>query len=133
MAEKSYTPNNYLSKKVYFSYYIMSLFIERNNGVIEIEFPSIHLHLQIYRPTDRCYIGRTKDIERRITQHMSGRGSPALLQDLVDYGRNAFSITILETLCSNDEATHDAGRLLHTQIQRREWRIYSSLQCPHRP
>ena len=48
------------------------------------------------------YVGQTKNIPRRISQHLDGEGSQLLLKDLVEHGRKAFTIEILEVLATDD-------------------------------
>lgn len=87
----------------------MTIIIQRNNGSIELELPEPTIYFYRFHNTqnDKSYVGRTKNPARRISQHMSGEGSPALLADLVNYGREAFDITIIDTGCSDEEANYD--------------------------
>ena len=46
--------------------------------------------------SQKSYIGQTKNIERRIKQHLTGDGSPLLLVDLVKQGVKEFDFEVLE-------------------------------------
>ncbi len=68
----------------------MSIIIPRLNGDLEIKLPTPNTY--IYRflsPTGKSYVGQTKDIPRRISEHLAGQGSKTLLLDLVEFGRKA--------------------------------------------
>ena len=81
----------------------MSISIQRPSENIELKLPEPMVY--IYRfcgPTGKSYVGQTKDIPRRISQHLDGDGSKLLLTDLVEYGRKAFTIEILEVLTTDD-------------------------------
>ena len=81
----------------------MSILIQRPNGPIELKLPEPITY--IYRfcsPTGMSYVGQTKNIPRRISQHLDGDGSKLLLKSLVEHGRKAFTIEILEVLSTDD-------------------------------
>ena len=78
---------------------MLSLTFPRENGDVEISLPETSIY--IYRflsPNCKSYVGQTKNLQRRITQHLNGEGSKLLLADLVNYGRKEFKIEILEVL-----------------------------------
>ena len=82
---------------------MLSLTFPRENGDVEISLPETSIY--IYRflsPSGMSYVGQTKNLQRRITQHLNGEGSKLLLADLVNYGRKEFKIEILEVLPSDD-------------------------------
>ena len=82
---------------------MLSLTFPRENGDVEISLPETSIY--IYRflsPNCKSYVGQTKNLQRRITQHLNGEGSKLLLADLVNYGRKEFKIEILEVLPSDD-------------------------------
>ena len=82
---------------------MLSLTFPRENGHVEISLPEASIY--IYRflsPSGKSYVGQTKNLQRRITQHLEGTGSKLLLADLVNYGRKEFKIEILEVLPSDD-------------------------------
>ena len=66
-------------------------------------------------------MGQTKNLQRRITQHLNGEGSKQLLADLVNYGRKEFKIEILEVLPSED--------LIHSNVI--EDKYIERLDCIH--
>ena len=79
------------------------ILIQRPSGDIEIKLPEPITY--IYRflsPNGMSYVGQTKNIPRRISQHLDGEGSQLLLKDLVEHGRKAFTIEILEVLATDD-------------------------------
>jgi hypothetical protein len=81
----------------------MTIIIQRSTESIELKLAEPVFY--IYRfcsPSGKSYVGRTKNIQRRISQHLDGEGSKLLLQDLVEYGRKAFTIEILENLKQDD-------------------------------
>ena len=83
----------------------MSISIQRLSENIELKLPEPRSY--IYRfcsPTGKSYVGQTKDLQRRISQHLDGEGSKLLLTDLVEYGRKSFTIEVLEVLTTDDEA-----------------------------
>lgn len=83
-----------------------SIVVERPTGTIELTLqPPKHYIYRFHNTVNqKSYVGRTSDLQRRITEHLSGKGSTALLADLVEYGRQAFEITILEQIVSDDDA-----------------------------
>ena len=83
----------------------MSIFIQRETENIELNMPQPMTY--IYRfsgPTGKSYIGQTKNIPRRISQHLDGEGSKLLLRDMVEFGRKAFKIEIVDILTTDDPA-----------------------------
>lgn len=80
--------------------------IERPSGTIELIQPTgTHYIYRFYNTVNqKSYVGRTNDLQQRISDHLSGKGSTSLLADLVEYGRQAFEISILETIASDDDA-----------------------------
>lgn len=81
----------------------MSIIIERPNGAIQLNMPEPITYIYCFRsPNGKHYVGQTNNLPRRISEHLSGQGSKPLLKDLVEYGRAAFDITILEVLTTND-------------------------------
>jgi len=79
--------------------------IQRETEHSELKLPQPMVY--IYRfssPTGKSYVGQTKDLQRRISQHLDGEESKLLLADLVEYGRKAFTIEILEVLTTDDPA-----------------------------
>ena len=87
----------------------MSFSIDRENGNITLTLPKTTMYFYKFTclPNGKSYIGRTTNIERRITQHLGQDGSKALLNDLVEYGRQQFDISIIDTCTSTDENIHD--------------------------
>ena len=76
--------------------------ISTDNGPIKIQLPTPTAYIYQFRsPTGKLYIGQTKDISRRIEQHITGNGSKLLLKDLVLYGVSEFKIDIIEVLYTN--------------------------------
>lgn len=47
-------------------------------------------------PSEKNYVGQSKNAEERFQQHLSGKGSQKLLFDFVQYGINTFKFEILE-------------------------------------
>lgn len=86
----------------------MSIDIATENGKIEIRLPTPSSYIyQFLAPNGKKYIGQTKDIPRRISQHITGTGSTLLLKDLVLYGVGEFVISILEILYDSNQAHVD--------------------------
>jgi hypothetical protein len=83
--------------------------IPRTNGDITLSLPEATQYFYRFHNTENSknYIGRTNNIERRITQHLAGEGSPSLLADLVDFGRQAFQISIIDVITTQEEQIHD--------------------------
>jgi predicted GIY-YIG superfamily endonuclease len=73
--------------------------IPRESGDINLTLPTpkTYFYRFLCVPTGKSYIGRTNNPIRRITQHMEGEGSPALLSALVEYGRLNFTIELLDS------------------------------------
>ena len=83
----------------------MSISVQRSSENIELKLPEPMVY--IYRfcsPTGKSYVGQTKNLQRRISQHLDGDGRKLLLVDLVEHGRKAFTIEVLEVLTTDDEA-----------------------------
>jgi hypothetical protein len=55
--------------------------------------------------TKKCYVGRTSNPNRRFTEHISGKGSPLLLADVVENGIKFFSFEVLD--CHKNDADLD--------------------------
>ena len=92
-----------------------SILIPREDGDIEVKLPTPSTY--IYRftsPHGKSYIGQTKNIPRRIVEHMEGNGSKRLLLDLVEFGRKSFTIEILEVLYDDNQTLAN---------QREDWHI----------
>ena len=87
----------------------MSFTISRPTGNIGLSLPTATIYF--YKFTcilnGKSYIGRTKDIERRITQHLGQEGSQSLLLDLVEYGRQNFDISIIDICTIDDNDIHN--------------------------
>ena len=84
--------------------------IERPSGSIELTLPQPSFY--IYKITNNVngkkYIGSTNNPARRIEEHLSGKGSQALLAELVEYGRKDFSFNIIDMLATdNKQAVFD--------------------------
>jgi hypothetical protein len=78
------------------------MLIPRITDDIILEIPkAIHYIYLFTSPTGKQYVGRSKDPEVRISQHLEGKGSQPLLLDLIEHGRKSFTITLLETVCSD--------------------------------
>ena len=80
----------------------MSILIQRPSENIELQLPELTYIYRFCSPTGKSYVGQTKNIPRRISQHLDGEGSKSLLRDLVEFGRKAFTIEILEVLSTDD-------------------------------
>ena len=87
----------------------MSFTIARTseNIVINLPNPIMYFYKFECKTNKKCYIGRTKNITRRITEHLTNNGSKDLLYDLVEYGRKDFDISILDVSTSEDDTLHD--------------------------
>ena len=97
-----------------------SIKIPREDGDIEVKLPTPKTY--IYRftsPHGKSYIGQTKDVPRRLIEHLEGNGSKALLKDLVEFGRKSFTIQILEVLYDDHQTLAN---------QREDWHI-EHLDC----
>ena len=78
--------------------------IKRSTGDIEVKLPQLsYIYRFFCRENKMSYVGQTKSVERRLQQHLNGEGSKLLLSDLVEYGRKAFDIEILEVLNGDDQ------------------------------
>ena len=51
---------------------------------------------------DKAYIGQTVDVNRRLCQHLEGKGNMDLLRDVVVQGISSFSFEVLETVYDGD-------------------------------
>ena len=73
--------------------------IVRTNGDLTVVLPTpqTYFYRFVCIPTAKSYIGRTNSPVRRIQEHLSGSGSPLLLQALVDYGLSSFTIELLDS------------------------------------
>ena len=80
----------------------MSILIQRPSETIELKLPELTYIYRFCSPTGKSYVGQTENIPHRISQHLDGEGSKSLLRDLVEYGRKAFTIEILEVLSTDD-------------------------------
>ena len=87
----------------------MSFTINRPTGDITLNLPPTTMYF--YRFTcntnGKSYIGRTRNITRRIEQHLGQEGSPALLSDLIEYGRQNFTIEIIDVCTNNNDDVHN--------------------------
>jgi group I intron endonuclease len=79
--------------------------IQRETTTIQLNLPDPTQYVYMFHclTTDKRYIGMTTDPERRIQEHLEGKGSPHLLKALVDYGLNDFNIQIIDTIRSDDK------------------------------
>jgi len=96
--------------------------IPLENGTITVKLPTPTTY--IYRflsPNGKSYIGQSKDIPRRIQEHITGVGSKPLLKDLVVYGMNAFNISVLDVLYDDNQET----------ANQREDHFIETLDCIH--
>ena len=86
----------------------MSIIIPRENGNIEIQLPTPSTYIyKFLSPSGKAYIGQTSDLPTRIEQHLSGEGSKLLIPELIEYGRKAFKIDILEILYDSSKSLAD--------------------------
>ncbi len=83
----------------------MAFQIQRSNKTIQLNLPEPTVYIYRFHclTTDQMYIGMTENPERRIQEHLDGKGSPHLLRALVDYGLNDFKICIIDTIHSDDK------------------------------
>lgn len=85
------------------------MFLSKYN--IEIALPEVGIPSFIYRITNtklnKAYIGQTKDVEKRICNHLEGQGSKPLLCDIVKQGLADFKFEVLEEVYTNVDATED--------------------------
>ena len=72
--------------------------IKEFNINITMPTPLAYIYRISNRVSQKSYIGQTKDLERRITQHLSGEGSPLLLVDLVKQGISEFDFECLQVI-----------------------------------
>jgi group I intron endonuclease len=79
--------------------------IQRGTTNIQLNLPDPTQYVYSFKclTTGKRYIGMTKDPERRIQEHLEGKGSPQLLRALVDYGLNDFNIQIIDMIRSDDK------------------------------
>lgn len=82
----------------------MSITIQRPSENIELKLPELTYIYRFCSHTGKSYVGQTKNISRRISQHLDGGGSQLLLKDLVEHGRKSFTVEILEVLSTDDPA-----------------------------
>lgn len=86
------------------------MFLSKYN--IEITLPDVGPPSYIYRITNtklnKAYIGQTKDLERRICNHLEGQGSKPLLCDIVKQGIADFKFEVLEQVYNNVDTVEDA-------------------------
>ena len=69
----------------------MSILIQRETENIELKLPELTYIYRFCSPTGKSYVGQTKNIPRRISQHLDGEGSKSLLRDLVEFGQHRLS------------------------------------------
>jgi group I intron endonuclease len=80
----------------------IDMLISRSTDDIILQIPKpVHHIYKFTSPTGKSYIGRSKNPEVRIAQHLEGHGSQPLLLDLIELGRKSFTITLLETVYSD--------------------------------
>ena len=79
--------------------------IERPSGDIQLSLPEPSFY--IYKITNlvnsKSYIGSTNNPARRIDEHLTGKGSQALLAELVEYGRKDFTFHIIDMLATDNQ------------------------------
>jgi hypothetical protein len=85
---------------------------------IEIIFPVVYGYIYAItnKSNKKVYIGQTKDIKRRIENHLQGKGSPKLLQDIVKQGIETFEFEVLHIAYS----PCDMDNLEDTEIQKHD-------------
>jgi hypothetical protein len=85
---------------------------------IEIIMPVVYGYIYAITNTSnqKVYVGQTKNIKRRIENHLQGKGSPAVLQDIVKQGIATFEFEVLHVLYK----PCDMDNLEDTEIQRHD-------------
>jgi hypothetical protein len=84
--------------------------IERPSGTIELTLPdpSFYIYKITNTVNNKSYIGSTNSPERRMNEHLTGKGSQPLLAELVEYGRKDFTFNIIDMLATdNKQAVFD--------------------------
>ena len=82
----------------------MNFTISRPTGDINLALPDPSYFIYKFTNTvnDKVYIGSTNNPARRVEEHLTGKGSNALLADLVEYGRSAFTIQLIDMLATSN-------------------------------
>ena len=70
--------------------------------VLELPKPCHYIYQITNKVSNRSYIGQTSNIERRIMDHLTGRGSKFLLKDIVMNGISSFSFTVLDIVYTDN-------------------------------
>ena len=79
--------------------------IERPSGTIELTLPdpSFYIYKITNTVNNKSYIGSTNSPERRMNEHLTGKGSQPLLAKLVEYGRKDFTFNIIDMLATDNK------------------------------
>jgi hypothetical protein len=82
--------------------YKMSIILTEYGVEIEIPKPKHYIYLITNTISQKQYVGQTKDIKRRIENHLQGKGSKPLLQDLVKQNLSDFKFEVIEQVFDPD-------------------------------
>ena len=74
----------------------MNLILNDYNVEVEMPVPKHYIYRITNTVNNKQYIGQTKDIKRRIEQHLSGAGSRPLLHDIVMGSLADFKFEVLQ-------------------------------------
>jgi len=79
----------------------MEFFIEAPYVDTETEAKTCGVYLIVNRINNKCYIGSSTCVKRRKKEHLSGKGDAILSRAIRKYGRENFTMFLLET-CTRD-------------------------------
>jgi group I intron endonuclease len=76
----------------------MNLFLPEYDIEITMPTPLSYIYCITNTVSGKHYIGQTKNIKRRIENHVQGKGSKPLLKDIVKQGISDFQFNVLEMI-----------------------------------
>jgi hypothetical protein len=85
----------------------MSITIPSFDVKVHMPVPLMYVYRIGNQITGKSYIGQTNNIERRIMEHLSGKGSPLLLVDLVKQNLKEFDFEVLEVIYTGNTDVND--------------------------
>ena len=76
----------------------MNVFLSEYDITIEMPQPVAYIYCITNTVSQKQYVGQTKSIQKRVENHLQGKGSRPLLKDIVKQGVSDFKFEVLELI-----------------------------------